>query len=112
MAGLLAVNVAAHPTAALQSSTWGSKCPTGPPACAANGKYTCKSEGIITLLTCTNILDNNSISIPIGISLKDRDVEARAAKKDGDYCCTSKGFLTASCLNVLNDNVITLPISL
>ncbi|CAD6454367.1 453bb128-f480-489b-b7ad-73767feeb132 [Sclerotinia trifoliorum] len=102
--GLMAFNVAALPGG---SPTWGNGAP------CAGSKYTCASNSILSVLTCTNILNNVGISIPI--ILKERDVEERAIEartysQDGDYCCTSSGLLTLSCLNVLNNDVITLPI--
>ncbi|KAB8301310.1 hypothetical protein EYC80_003191 [Monilinia laxa] len=117
LSGFLALNVAAIPTNGGSPTSWGSSSPTGTPACSGS-KYTCKSNGILTL-TCTNILNNVSISIPISILKRDvqveeRDIEARGggSSKDGDYCCTSSGLLALSCLNVANGDVISLPLSI
>ncbi|KAF7951141.1 uncharacterized protein EAE97_002692 [Botrytis byssoidea] len=113
---LLAVSVAALPTndGGSPSHTWGSTSPTGAPTCSGT-KYTCKSDSLISLLTCTNILNGVGISIPITLknrALEERGIEARTSKEDGDYCCTSVGLLSLSCLNVANGLTIFLPISL
>ncbi|KAF7951383.1 hypothetical protein EAE96_006698 [Botrytis aclada] len=113
---LLAVSVAALPNSGggTPAHTWGSTSPTGAPTCSGS-KYTCASAGLLTLLTCTNILNGVGISIPISLknrALEERGIEARTSKEDGDYCCTSAGLLTLSCLNVANGLVIYLPITL
>ncbi|APA05383.1 predicted protein [Sclerotinia sclerotiorum 1980 UF-70] len=104
--GLMAFNVAALPGGT--PYTWGSGAPGGTPSCAGS-KYTCKSNSLLSVLTCTNILNGVGVSIPI-ILLKERDVEARTSNQDGDYCCTSNGLLSLSCLNVGNGLTITVPI--
>ncbi|KAF7912953.1 uncharacterized protein EAF01_001974 [Botrytis porri] len=113
---LLAVSVAALPnnSGGSPSHTWGSTSPTGAPTCSGS-KYTCASNGLLTLLTCTNILNNVGITIPISLknrALEERGIEARTGKEDGDYCCNSVGLLSLSCLNVANGLTIFLPISL
>ncbi|TGO45478.1 hypothetical protein BOTNAR_0663g00060 [Botryotinia narcissicola] len=113
---LLAVSVAALPNngGGSPTHTWGSTSPTGAPTCSGT-KYTCQSDSIISLLTCTNILNGVGISIPITLknrALEERGIEARTSKEDGDYCCTSVGLLSLSCLNVANGLTIFLPISL
>ncbi|QSZ33604.1 hypothetical protein DSL72_005172 [Monilinia vaccinii-corymbosi] len=116
VSGLLALNVAAipnpHNNGGTPTSTWGSTSPTGAPACADGSKYTCTSNALLSLLTCTNILNGLVASIPLSILRKERDVEVRTSSKDGDYCCTSSGLLTLSCLNVANGATISLPISI
>ncbi|RAL60364.1 hypothetical protein DID88_000140 [Monilinia fructigena] len=102
LSGFLAFNAAAIPTNGGTPASWGSSSPTGTPACSGS-KYTCTSNGLLTILTCTNVLNNVGISIPISILKRDvevegRDIEARGgggggSSKDGDYCCTSSGLL-------------------
>ncbi|KAF7863208.1 hypothetical protein EAF04_007291 [Stromatinia cepivora] len=111
--GLMALNVAALP-GGTPASTWGSSCPTGIPSCAGS-KYTCKSNLLLNVLSCINILNGNDISIPITLKergIEERAVEARDSNQDGDYCCTSAGLLILSCINVGNGNKISLPITL
>ncbi|TGO43844.1 hypothetical protein BCON_0811g00010 [Botryotinia convoluta] len=113
---LLAVSVAALPNngGSTPTHTWGSNSPAGAPTCSGT-KYTCESDGLLTLLTCTNLLNNIGISIPITLknrALEERGIEARTNKEDGDYCCTSAGLLTLSCLNIANGLTIYLPITL
>ncbi|TGO16214.1 hypothetical protein BTUL_0031g00810 [Botrytis tulipae] len=112
---LLAVSVAALPNYGGSSThTWGSTSPTGAPTCSGT-KYTCESDSLISILTCTNILNGVGISIPITLknrALEERGIEARTSKDDGDYCCTSVGLLSLSCLNVANGLTIFLPITL
>ncbi|KAF7884289.1 uncharacterized protein EAF02_004625 [Botrytis sinoallii] len=113
---LLAVSVAALPNngGGNPTHTWGSTSPTGAPTCSGT-KYTCESNSLLSLLTCTNILNGVGISIPIILKARDveeREIEARTSKDDGDYCCTATGLLSLSCLNVANGVVISLPIIL
>jgi len=40
-----------------------------------DGNYCCKSAGFLNALNCVNVLNGNSINIPISIGLKGRDAE-------------------------------------